>query len=122
MDASEREDLVAKLDQAFGAAKNVTPSPDHDLHVLFTSLELPDPWGPSPTRALAIFANWPTERPLFFVDETVVGETGQPPQSYHSAYHLDESWRGFSWLFTWRGTDPVRAIQLWMNRFLKERT
>lgn len=121
MDGVEREGLVGKLDQAFGGAVDVTPSPNHDLHVLFTNLELPDPWKPSPTRALAIFANWPTERPLFYVDEAVVGENGQPPDSNHSAYHLDENWRGFSWTFTWKGSDPVGAIQLWLNRFIKER-
>jgi hypothetical protein len=122
MDASEREELVAKLDQAFGGATDVTPSPDHALHVLLTNLELAEPWKPSPTRALAIFGNWPTDRPLFFVDEAVVGETGQPPESHHSGYHLDESWRGFSWTFAWNGNDPVRAIQLWLNRFIKKPT
>lgn len=122
MEAAERAELVAKLQQAFGGATDATPSPSHDLHVLFTNLELPDPWKPSSTRALAIFGNWPEERPLFYVDEAVVGETGQPPESPHSAYHLDESWRGFSWTFAWKGNDPVRAIQLWINRFVKERT
>jgi len=121
MDPSERKALVVKLDRAFGGATDATPSEDHALHVLLPNLELPDPWKPSPTRALAIFGDWPTERPLFFVDETVVGEQGEPPASHQAAYHLDESWRGFSWTFAWKGDDPVRAIQLWLNRFINER-
>jgi hypothetical protein len=122
VDAAEREQLVAKLDRAFGGAEDVTPTANHALHVLFTKLTLPDLWKPSPTRALALFNNWPAERPLFYVDEQVVGETGQPPESHHSVYHLDQSWRGFSWNYTWTGDDPVRAIQLWINRFLKQAT
>jgi hypothetical protein len=122
MDAAERKGAVAELDRAFGGANDVSPSPNHDLHVLFNSLELPDPWTPSPTRALAIFTNWPGERPLFFIDDAVVGETNEPPRSHQLAYHLDEAWRSFSWAFPWKGGNPVRAIQLWMNRFVQERS
>jgi hypothetical protein len=120
MDAALREEIVAKLDRAFGGAKDASPTPSLDLHVLFTALELPPPWSPSPTRALAIFTNWPTERPLFVVDLAVVGQNGEPPRSHHEAYYLDEAWRGFSWNSPWEGEDPVRAIQLWINRFIAE--
>lgn len=122
MDVAEREDLVATLDRTFGGATDVSPPASHDLHVLFTALDLPPPWKPSPTRALAIFTNWPNHRPLFYVDRSVVGEGGEPPRSSSDAYHLDEAWRGFSWTETPSGGDPVRAIQLWINRFVEETT
>lgn len=122
MDAAERDEIVAKLDRAFGGARDVSPTTAHDLHVLFTALELPSPWKPSPTRGLAIFTNWPSQRPLFYVDRAVVGEGGDPPRSNHEAYHLDEAWRGFSWTEQPARSDPVLAIQLWINRFVEERT
>jgi hypothetical protein len=120
MDAALRQEIVAKLDRAFGGAEDVSPSPSHALHVLFSALELPPPWKPSPTRALAIFTNWPNERPVFVIDPKVVGQNGQPPRSHHDAYYLDKTWRGFSWNAPWNGDDPVRAIQLWINRFVAE--
>jgi len=121
MEAAEREEIVAQLDNAFGGAEDVSPV-GADLHVLLTALELPAPWKPSPTRGLAVFKNWPSERPLFYVDPAVVGETGEPPRSPQDAYVLDEQWRGFSWSVTASTSDPVRAIQLWINRFVEERT
>lgn len=122
MDDGERREIVRKLDRAFGGAEDASPSATHDLHVLFASLELPPPWQPSPTRALAIFTNWPHQRPLFYVERSVIGATGEPPRSNHDAYHLDESWRGFSWTELPSHGDPVRAIQLWINRFVQETT
>lgn len=122
MDAAERNEIVAKLDRAFGGAEDVSPSPTHDLHVLLTALELPPPWSPSPTRALAIFTGWPDQRPQFLIDHEVVGEGGEPPRSNGSAYHLDEPWRSFSWTERPSHGDPVRAIQLWINRFVEEKT
>ena len=122
MDAAERKEIVARLDRAFGGAEDASPSATHDLHVLLPALELPPPWSPSPTRALAIFTNWPNTRPLFYIDREVVGANGQPPQSNHEAYHLDEAWRGFSWTERPFHGDPVRAIQLWINRFVQETT
>jgi hypothetical protein len=118
MDVAQRTEIVEQLARAFGGAEDVTPGDGQPLHVLLPNLELPDPWQPSPMRALVVFGSWPGERPLFYVAESVVGETGQPPQSNHSAYLLGESWRDFSFAFPWSGNDPVRAIQLWMNRFL----
>jgi hypothetical protein len=122
MDAALRKEIVAKLDRAFGGAEDASPSPDAPLHVLFTALELPPPWKPSPARALAIFpANWPTDpRPAFYVDHSVVGQAGGPPRNPHDYYALDVTWRGFSWNAAWQGDDPVRAIQLWINRFVTE--
>lgn len=123
MDAALREQIVEALDRAFGGAKDVSPSPTSPLHVLFTNLELPPPWTPSPTRALAVFGDWPNDpRPVFVVDPAVVGEGGQPPRNPHDAYYLDQAWRGFSWNAPWKGDDPVRAIQLWINRFITERS
>lgn len=121
MDAAQREEIVAKLDRAFGGAEDASPTTTHDLHVLFTALELPPPWSPSPARSLAVFTNWPQQRPLFYVDPAVVGEGGEPPRSNHNAYHLDQAWRGFSWTELPSHGDPVRAIQLWINRFVAER-
>lgn len=109
---------MAALSQAFGAATDVTESPDQPLHVLLPELELPDPWTPSPTRALTIWRNWPAERPQFYVDPSVVGTNGQPPQNPHDHYHLGETWRGFSFSFNWLGRDePALAVQMWMTRF-----
>jgi hypothetical protein len=122
--SAEREEIVAALTVAFGEAEDVSPTETHDLHVLFKGVEVPPPWSPSPIRCLAIFANWPQDWPLFYVDRALVGETGEPPRSNHEVYHLDETWRGFSWNLNpaWRGDDPVRAIQLWINRFVAETT
>ena len=118
MDADQRGAIVEQLEHAFGEAEDVTPGDGQPLHALLPALELPDPWQPIPARALVIFADWPKERPQFFVAQNVVGESGQPPQSNQPAYHVGESWHSFSFTFSWSGSDPVRAIQLWMNRFL----
>lgn len=122
MEDADRDEIVSNLGQAFGRAEDVTPAPGQPLHVLLPELDLPDPWMPSPTRALAIFANWPSERPQFVIDEAVVGEDGEPPRSHSQAYHLGGSWRAFSFTFPWSCSDPVRAVQLWMTRFVKERS
>jgi hypothetical protein len=122
MEADERERIVAALAEVFGAATDVSESPEQTLHVLLPELELPGPWKPSPTRALTIWRNWPAERPEFYVDYAVVGEGGAPPRSNHDAYHLGEPWRGFSFTFNWVGRDdPVLAVQMWMTRFVTER-
>ena len=122
MEASDQAELVRQLADAFSGAHDVTPDGDSRLHVLLPSVELPEPWSPSPTRALTIWESWPQARPLFYVDERVVGENGEPPRSNSSAYLLGESWRGFSFNFAWLGNDPVRAIQLWLGRFTAERS
>lgn len=122
MEQGDRERLVRALAEAFGEAVDVTPGDGAVPHVLLPSIELPEPWTPSPTRALTVFEDWPTTRPLFFVDEGVTGEYGEPPRNPHSKYLLGESWRGFSFSFPWTGDDPVRAVQLWLTRFTVERT
>jgi hypothetical protein len=122
MDAGERDEVVSRLSTAFGGAQDATPAEDQPLHVLLPRLELPDPWKPSPTRGLAVWRNWPDERPEFVIDEGVVGENGEPPRSNNQMYLLGESWRSFSFSFPWKGDDPVRVIQLWMTRFIVERT
>lgn len=122
MDTGERSDIVSRLSAAFGGAQDVTPAEDQPLHVLLSQLELPAPWKPSPTRGLAVWRNWPSERPEFMIDEDVVGENGDPPRSNNSVYLLGESWRGYSFTFPWKGNDPVRVIQLWMIRFVVERS
>jgi hypothetical protein len=122
MDADERARIVAALAEAFGAATDVTESPEEALHVLLPELGLPDPWKPTPTRALTIWRGWPAERPEFYIDYGVVGESREPPRSNHDAYHLGETWRGFSFTFNWDGRDdPVLAVQMWMTRFVAER-
>lgn len=122
MDQGDRAPLVRALAGAFGGAVDVTPGDSAAAHILLPSIELPEPWTPSPTRALTVFEDWPTTRPLFFVDEQVIGENGQPPRNHHSKYLLGESWRGFSFNFPWTGDDPVRAVQLWLTRFTVERS
>ncbi len=119
---TESAEIIGKLERAFGAAIDVTPDPGQPLHVLLPEVELPDPWRPSPARALTIWANWPSERPQFMIDERVVGESGEPPRSNSLAYHLGESWRAFSFRYVWSGGDPARAVQLWLTRFVKERS
>jgi hypothetical protein len=121
MDALERESIVEQLSRALGDAHDVTPADGQPLHVLFATLELPEPWRPSPTRALTVWQGWPVERPQFVVDESVVGEGGEPPRSNNLVYLLGESWRQFSFSFPWSRDDPVRAVQLWMSRFEAER-
>lgn len=82
MERPERERIVDELAHAFGAAVDVTPAPGQQLHVLLPALELPAPWRPSPARALTTWADWPRQRPLFFIDQAVVGESGdRAPQS-----------------------------------------
>jgi hypothetical protein len=119
---SDRETIVAQLSTAFGGATDVTPADGQSLHVLFSTLELPAPWTPSPTRALSIWEGWPNERPRFVVDEHVVGEDGEPPRSSDPVYLIGEPWRQFSFSFDWKGDDPVHAIQRWLTRFVKERS
>lgn len=122
MSPADRDDLVARLKLAFGNAVDVTPSDEQPLHVLLPELALPEPWQPSPARVLTIWSNWPTERPQFVIDESVVGENGEPPRSHNPIYALGETWRAFSFAFPWSSTDPVRAVQLWMARFTVERS
>jgi hypothetical protein len=122
MDAVEREGLVEQLALAFGAALDVTPADGQPPHILLPTLELPEPWTPSPTRALTIWENWPTHRPQFVIEEDVVGEGGEPPRSHHSIYAVGRSWRAFSFNFAWSGDDPVRVIQMWLARFTAERS
>lgn len=122
MDAGDRQILVERLTVAFGKAVDVTPGGDQPLHVLLPAVDLPEPWKPSPTRALTVWENWPGSRPRFVVDESVVGENGEPPRSNSPVYLLGETWRGFSFNFVWSGDDPVRAVQLWLTRFVAERS
>jgi hypothetical protein len=117
----DRDRLVEVLGAAFGDAVDVTPAEDQPAHILLPSLELPEPWTPSPTRALTVWQDWPTGRPQFVIDEKLTGEGGQPPRSHHSVYLLGQSWRGFSFTFPWSGADPVRVVQLWLTRFTVER-
>ncbi|HUP70317.1 MAG TPA: hypothetical protein VM142_10945 [Acidimicrobiales bacterium] len=120
--ASDLEVLVAQLAGAFGQAVDVTPNGEQVPHILLPAVEVPEPWRPSPARALTVWENWPGARPLFYVDERVVGESAAPPRSNHTKYLLGESWRGFSYNFAWAGDDPVRAVQFWLSRFTAERS
>ena len=123
MEPAARKQIVAQLARAFGAAGDVSPSSDQPLHVLLGKIELPEPWDfLSPTRVLTIWNDWPDERPQFLLEEDVVGEAGEPPRSHSPAYHLGESWRAFSFNFSSAGDAQVRAVQLWMNRFVRETT
>ncbi len=113
--------IVERLVRAFGAASDVTPAVGQPLHVVMPALALPEPWTPSPARALTIWVGWPGARPKFYIDQQVVGERGEPPRSNSLEYHLGEPWRQFSYSFPWVGDDPVRAVQMWMTRFVRER-
>jgi hypothetical protein len=106
----------------WGVGADVTPAEVQAPHVLLPVLELPDPWRPSPTRALTIWNGWPNERPEFVVDLAVVGETGEPPRSNDEVLRLGSSWRRFSFTFAWSGDDPVKAVRMWLERFTTERS
>jgi hypothetical protein len=120
MEAAERSEIVAVLGRAFSTAEDANPGQE-PLRVWLAKLELPEPWRPQSTAAMLVFNGWPAERPLFYVEEAVVGEQGEPPLSNHTVLHDGATWRGFSFAFPWSGHDPVRAVQLWMGRFSGER-
>jgi hypothetical protein len=122
MSTTDPANILPLLAAAFGGVEDVTPAPGQPLHVLFGQIELPEPWTPSPTRALTVWRNWPAERPQFVIDQGVQGEQGEPPRSSEPVYLLGESWRTFSFSFSWSGQDPVRVIQLWMTRFVAEQS
>jgi hypothetical protein len=122
MTAGERETIVARLIEAFGDVTDLTPDAEQPLHARFEALWLPEPWTPSPAKAMSVWKGWPGERPEFAVEIGVVGEGGQPPRSDSDVYILGGHWRAYSFSFQWAGDDPVLAIQLWLNRFLRERT
>jgi hypothetical protein len=122
MNATDAAHILPLLSAAFGRVEDVTPGSGQPLHVRFEQIELPEPWTPSPTRALTVWRNWPAERPQFVLDPGVQGEQGETPRSSEPVYLLGESWRTFSFSFNWSGQDPVRVIQLWMTRFVAERT
>ncbi len=120
MEQPAAAELIARLEQAFGRARDVTPGPDQALHVLMEEVALPEAWKPSPTRALVIWDSWPGARPRFLIDEQVRGESGEPPRSNDLVYVLGEAWRQFSFSFPWAGDDPVIAVQRWLERFSVE--
>lgn len=122
MTPEEREALVAELAAAFGAAADVTPAEGQPLHVLLPEVELPDPWTPSPARAITVWGTTTSERPQFYIDSGVTGEDGQPPQGHSPALVAGEAWNGFSFNFTPAAGDPVRMVQQWLTRFTYQRT
>jgi hypothetical protein len=121
MEATERSKILGALKRAFGGAEDANPGQE-PLRVLLPRLDLPEPWQPSSTGSMVVFEGWPQTRPLFYVEETVVGEGGEPPRSNHTVLLDGVTWRGFSFAFDWSGSDPVRAVQLWMERFTAERS
>ena len=116
MEDALRAEIVARLDAAFGGARDVTSAAGQPLHVLLERLELPSGWTPNPTRALTVWDGWPNNRPAFYVEPGINGPNGVP-QNPSDAYILGEQWRTFSFQFPWKGDDPVRAIQRWLTRF-----
>jgi hypothetical protein len=119
MDVTSREQIVAALADAFGEARDVTPDAQQPLHVLLSSIRLPAPWKPNPTRALIKFENWPSQRPLFWVDIELVNGGDQPPRSNSAQLVLGDTWRQFSFNFPWP-IDPLtatHAVLKWLTRF-----
>lgn len=117
MTRTERAATVAALRRAFGAARDVAVNEDQPLAVLLGRLRLPAPWT-SPGQALVRFADWPGNRPEFFIDPGVTNEKGEPPRSSSEVAVLGRTWRQFSFSFTWDGSpDPVKAVELWLTRF-----
>src|SRR5271163_832085 len=115
MEPAERERAVSELARAFGAAADVTPAPGQPLQVLLAAMDMPEPWRPSPARALTIWADWPAQRPPFLIDEAFVDESGDRPRSHSLVYQLGEPWAQFSFAFAWTGQDPVQAVKHWMT-------
>jgi hypothetical protein len=125
MDAAARQAIVDELAASFGLAVDKTPADDQPAHILLPELELLPPWKPSPARALLRFgANWPSERPEFFIDLAVTDTTGTPPRNNGGSPSvqvlvLGETWRQFSFSFDWpqNPATATRLVQLWLNRF-----
>src|SRR4051794_17871381 len=101
MAATAQTGIVDRLAAAFGGAVDVAPEGNETPHVLLPALELPEPWTPTPTRALTIWASWPRERPEFLIDLAVAGEHGDPPRSNSEVLRLGTTWRAFSFSFPW---------------------
>jgi hypothetical protein len=120
MDPETRKEIIRQLADAFGELTDATPE-GQPLHVVFNELVLPGGWTPSPVRALAIYTGWPEQRPEFYVDLSVVNRQGEPLRSPIDAFKIGEPWRGFSFTFPWPQDPPtaVRAIQLWITRFVE---
>jgi hypothetical protein len=118
MTRTERAAIVAALRRAFGAARDVSLNQEQPLIVLLGRLHLPAPWT-SPGKAMVRYADWPTNRPEFFIDPEVRNEKGEPPRSNNEVALLGRTWRQFSFSFPWDGSepDPVKAVELWLTRF-----
>jgi hypothetical protein len=119
MDAADRSRIVEALTEAFGDARDVTPNDDQPLHVLLSSLSLPPPWRPNPTRGLVKFEKWPSQRPGFWIEMAVVNRESQPPRSSSAQLVLGETWRQFSFSFVWpvEPPTPEHAVLKWLTRF-----
>lgn len=119
MSPDDRSRILAELAEAFGEAKEVTPEEEQPLHVLLPRLQLPSLWRPSPTRALVKFENWPNQRPLFWIDMNVANGGGQPPRSSSAQLVLGDTWRQFSFNFSWpvEPPTPMHAVLKWLTRF-----
>jgi hypothetical protein len=120
MDPAARAAIVVELGAAFGGAKDVSAGTDAPLHVLLPTLTLQPPWT-SPARALLRFETWPTARPDFWVDMSVVNASGAAPRSDRTDLVLGQQWRGFSFNVPWVGTEtPTEAVQKWLVRFRED--
>jgi hypothetical protein len=127
MDSSVCTAIVAELTSSFGEAVDKTPAEGQPAHVLLPRLRLLPGWKPNPARALVRFtSSWPNERPEFFIDLRVTDLSGVPPRNSggnpsQQVLVLGESWRQFSFNFSWPSTSefrtPTRAVQLWLTRF-----
>jgi hypothetical protein len=119
MDTEESKQILSELTEAFGDARDVTPDIGQPLHVMLSSLMLPAPWKPKPTKALIKFENWPNQRPLFWVDLALANSDGQPPRSNSAQLVLGETWRQFSFNFAWPidPLTPMHAVLKWLTRF-----
>jgi hypothetical protein len=120
MDSAAWTQVVEELGAAFGGAQDVSPDGSQPLHVLLPHLTLQAPWS-SPTRALLRFTSWPSVRPDFWVDLSVVNASGAAPRSDRTDLVLGEPWRGFSFNMPWTGTEtPTEAVQKWLVRFRED--
>jgi hypothetical protein len=119
VDSKARASIVAELAASFGEAVDVSPSEDQPLHVLLPKLSVLPPWSPSPTRGLVRFANWPDQKPDFWIDVGLNNAKNEEPRSSSQQLILGSPWRQFSAAVPWP-TEPktaTRAVQLWLNRF-----
>ena len=123
MERPERERIVEELARAFGAAIDVTPAPGQPLHVVLSTRSNSQLRGvPRPTRALTTWADWPTAKAAVLHRRGRGGRIRHPPPQPQHGLPARRALDSVQLHVPRSGQDPVRAVQYWMTRFVKERS